>query len=568
MSLPTGLTRPREIKPQYVVIIISLIVGFHGVFILGTSLLDQINIHRGAHFLNSFVYLPLFLGLSLMYLSTLLRRRKRTAWIVTVLTYAFYLGLGFANIFANIGIGDLTPLEVVRAVLLPGAILVLLFTLEKDFVVHSDIQGFRAATRFACIMLFVALIYGVGGFSLLDNSDFHQEISFPTALHYTVDQFDLTTSRPIHPYTRRAKYFVSSLSFVSVGAVVYVIISLFQPLRFRLSEQTANRMHMHDLMKRFGGSSEDYFKLWPHDKQYFFDESELAGLAFRVHHGVALCLGDPVGKASQLGHLLQEFDEMCFSNDWLPAYIHVEKSHERLYEKSGFALQKIGQEAVLNLSYFQVDVSNNKYFRNIRNKFNKQGYTTEMLLPPHHQAVLDRLRNISDEWLSVGGRVERGFVMGYYSTEYMEFCPVMVVRDAAGTIQAFINQLPADFNNEEANFDLLRHTKNSLGNINDFLLLGFIEVLIEKGYKRLNMGLCPLVGLTNGDQVEKNGLIDGVLRFAYANGDRFYSFSGLYRFKSKFEPEWRDRFIAYRSGIRGFSRTTNALMRAMRVKTK
>jgi phosphatidylglycerol lysyltransferase len=568
MSLTTGLTRQREIKPKSAVVIVSLIVGLHGVFILATSLLDQININRGAHFHNNFVDLPIFLALSLMYLSTLLRRRKRTAWIVTVLTYAFYLGLGLANIFINIGIRYLTPVEILRALLLPGAILILLFVLENDFVVHSDIQGFRAATRFACIMLLVALIYGVTGFSLLDNSDFHQEISFPTALHYTVDQFDLTTTRPIHPYTRRAKYFVNSLSFVSVGAVAYVIISLFQPLRFRLSEQNANRKHMYELMMRFGGSSEDYFKLWPHDKQYFFDDSELAGLAFRVHHGIALCLGDPVGKPNQLNHLLQEFDSMCFSNDWLPAYIHVEKSHKKLYEKNGFALQKIGQEAVLNLGHFEADVRGNKYFRNIRNKFTKQGYTTELLMPPHHQAVISRINTISDEWLSVGGRVERGFAMGYFSTDYMQDCPIMVVRDAAGTIQAFINQLPTDFNTEEANFDLLRHTKHSLGNINDFLLLGFIAVLVEKGYQRLNMGLCPLVGLTNDDEIEKNGLIDGVLRFAYANGDRFYSFSGLYRFKSKFEPEWRDRFIAYRSGIRGFSMTTNALMRAMRVKTK
>lgn len=146
----------------------------------------------------------------------------------------------------------------------------------------------------------------------------------------------------------------------------------------------------------------------------------------------------------------------------------------------------------------------------------------------------------------------------------MQQCPVMVARDAAGTIQAFMNQLPSTFDKEEASFDLLRHTKRSPGNINDFLMMNFIHAMAEHQYKKINLGLCPLVGLDESDE-DKNGLIDGILRFAYANGDRFYSFSGLYRFKSKFEPEWRDRYIAYQSGVRGFSRTTNALMRVMRV---
>jgi phosphatidylglycerol lysyltransferase len=322
---------------------------------------------------------------------------------------------------------------------------------------------------------------------------------------------------------------------------------------------------MQDLLNRYGGSSEDFFKLWPHDKQYFFDEDQHTGLAYHVFRGVALSLGDPIGYQKHFNKLLSEYEDLCFGNDWLPAFIHVESTNKRLYARHGFAMQKIGEEAVLDINHFQTDVSGNKYFRNINNKFTKQEVTCEMLTPPHHRAIVDRLRSISDEWLSVGGRDERGFAMGYFTEEYMQLCQVMVARDAAGTIQAFINKLPADFDKDEANFDLLRHTTKSQSNINDFLLMNFIAYLQQADYKRVNLGLCPLSGLDENDS-EKSGLIDGVLRFAYANGDRFYSFSGLRRFKEKYEPEWRDRFIAYQGGLRGFTRTTNALMRSMRIK--
>jgi len=147
----------------------------------------------------------------------------------------------------------------------------------------------------------------------------------------------------------------------------------------------------------------------------------------------------------------------------------------------------------------------------------------------------------------------------------MQQCPVMVARDAASTIQAFINQIPT-FEPQEANFDLLRHNVEALGNVNDYLLMCFITYLQEQGYQRLNLGLCPLAGLTSHDQDKT--VVDSALQFVYANGDRFYSFSGLHRFKAKYEPQWQGRYIAYRGGLRGFSRALAALNTAMsRTKT-
>jgi phosphatidylglycerol lysyltransferase len=514
------------------------------------------------------VDVPLLIGLSLFYLGALLRRRKRTAWLVTIMAYTFYLGIGVSQLLNHALTHSVDLDSLIRHLLLPLVVLGLLFVFEKEFVVKSDIQGFRFAARFITIMLAAALVYGVAGFTLLDKSDFHQEINLPSAIHYTIDQFNITTRKPARPYTKRAHLFVDSLSFVSLGAVIYAAIALFQPLRVRLSDQESERQRMVELLRRYGGPSEEFFKLWPHDKQYFFDDSGRSGLAFHVNRGVALCLSDPAGDPKRFKLLIRDFQNLCFSNDWLPALVHVTDKYRSLYENHDFALQKLGQEAVLDLGHFQAEVAGKKYFRQIRNKFNNHGFSCELLTPPHHQAVLDRFQAISGEWLSQDGRVERGFVMGYYTSQYLQLCKTLVARDAAGTIQGFVNLVPADFDQEEATYDLLRHAKSSLGNINDFLLINLIEHLAAGGYKRLNLGLCPLVGLDeeSEDDEEKNRLIDGVMRFAYANGDRFYSFSGLHRFKAKYEPEWRDRYVAYQSGVRGFSRTMAALMRTMRVK--
>jgi phosphatidylglycerol lysyltransferase len=275
---------------------------------------------------------------------------------------------------------------------------------------------------------------------------------------------------------------------------------------------------------------------------------------------VALCAGDPAGKHSDFAGLLNEFAEFCKVNDWLAAFIHTEEKFTGIYAKKGYSVQKIGEEAILHLSSYQEQVRGNKYFRQIRNKFEKKGYSTELLQPPHNDALLQRLNDVSQDWLTLPGRAERGFMMGYFNAEYLQQCPIMVLRDAAGTIQAFINQIPS-YDTKEANYDLLRHTKQSMTNSNDYLLTQFIDHVTEAGFERLNLGLCPLSGLDNNDQ--ENTTIDNLLKFVYANGDRFYSFSGLRRFKGKYEPEWTSRYIAYRGGIRGFTRTVNALNKAL-----
>ena len=522
-----------QIRHDFAVQFLSILVAAHGLFILSTILLEQIAARRSTHLSSIVIDLPLLIGVSLVYLSTQLWRRKRNAWLVTILAYTLYLGFSVTHLIIHANMRQFLGHELVRAVILPIVVLGLLLIFERQYIVRSDIQGLRTASRFAIIMLLLALVYGVTGFLLLDNSDFHQEIGPVTAAHYTLDQFDLTTAKPLHAYTRRAQLFVDSLSVVSTGAIVYAVIALFQPLRSRLTDQETQRQHLYQLLSKYGG--------------------------------VALCLGDPSGDTRQFDQLWGSFAALCFNNGWLLGAVHAEASYQKLYESHNFNMQKIGQEAIVNLEHFQTRVKDDKYFRQIDNRFTKQGFSCEVLMAPHHQAVIERLQAISDQWLARDSHAERGFAMGYFSNAYMQNCQLLVLRDAAGTIQAFMNQLPAPYDKDEADFDLLRSANDSPSNSNDYLLMNFIERLHTSGYKRLNMGLCALTGLEETDAERKN-LIDTALKFAYANGGRFFSFGGLYRFKNKYQPEWRDRYIVYQGGLRGFSRTTTALMRAMRVK--
>jgi len=554
------------LRQDFTTYFLAFLVSANGIYILADTLIVQVSTHHNFHLNRLVIGLPLVIGLTLIYLGFQLRKRKQTAWIVSVLAYAFYLGVNIEELILRKHLENGFIHEYFQAIILPLVVVSLLISYRKRYIVKSDIQGINSSLKVSAIILLAAFIYGTAGFLLMDDSDFHTEFSLPTAMHYTVDQFNVTTSHPLVPHTERARLFLDTLSLVSTVAVIYALISLFQPLRARFSDHTAERTELLKLLDRYGGRSEEFFKVWPHDKQYFFSDNHESVLAFHSSNGVALCLGSPSGDKKEFKSLMTNFSNLCFGNDWLPAYAHIEDEYQELYDELGFSLQKIGQEAIVDLKHFQTETIKSKYFRQIFNRFQKNQYSYEILSPPHHSAVIDRLETISNEWLSKGGRDERGFAMGYFSREYIQLCRILVVRDAADTIQAFLNILPADFDKEEADFDMLRHSSTALGNVNDYLLISLIEKLSGEGYLRLNLGLCPLDGLKEeGDDTEKNSLINSFLAFAYANGDRFYSFQGLHRFKSKYEPEWRDRYVAYQGGLRGFTRTMTALMRAMRL---
>ena len=558
------INKKTRINPNRIVVLVSFFVGFYGLYIIATTFLDQFLIHR-FHLLNSFVIdVHLLFGIGFVYMSLLLARRKRTALLLGIGAFTFLLGEGTSELLNHPRSGRLTFFILMRYVILPAIILICLLLTRAEFKVKSDTKAFRNSLVLALIVISITLAYGIGGFMLMDNTDFRQELSFTSALHHTIDQFNITTSQPLHAHTKRASLFLDSLSFVSVASGVFLLVSLVQPVRARLVDQSEQRARLKTLLERYSAPSEEFFKLWPHDKHYFFSQDGNAALAYLTKRGVALVLADPVGDSRSFKKLIKEFVLLCWANDWQPALIHVDGKYRALYQSAGFHMQLIGQEAFVDVENFCNVVANNKYFRNIRNRFEKESFSFEVLTPPHHSAVLERLNAISQDWLSKPGRTERGFVMGYYTEDYVQQCKLAVVRDAAQTIQAFLNIIPTEnFNPSEVTYDMLRAAASAPPNSNDFLLYSLLHILNTEGKKTLSLGLSPLVGLD--ENKKEDNLISNVLRFAYANGDRFYSFSGLKRFKAKYEPIWEDRYIAYKGGIAGFTKLLNALAQAMRL---
>jgi phosphatidylglycerol lysyltransferase len=535
----------------------------YGLLVILNTLGRQLRIHHLRDIDGLFLTVPVFIGMSYIYLGTLLLRRKYTAWLVMIVLLAFTLLFDLSALATHAHFRLFTDygLDAVLRLVVTASITVLLLTARPVFRARSDMVGFRRAVVVSSIVLAVTFLYGMVGFTLLDQRDFHREINLVAAAHETVDQFGLTNPTVV-AYSARARWFIDSLSIISCSAALYVALAFFQPIRFRLRDERSQRRQVEKLLRAYPSDIDDFFKLWPHDKHYFFDVSQEAGVAYRVVDGVALVVGDPFGNPKRFLELYRAFQEFCFVNDWRPAAIHIGDVHRDLYEKLGMQLQKIGEEAILDLEAYQ-EYANDKYFRQIKNRFTKLNHSVQLVEAPHGQKLLDDLACVSAEWLGRPGRAERGFMMGYSSNEYMQRSMVAVLYDEHHSIQGFMNIVPT-YQDGTANYDMLRCAGGAPGNSNDFLLMSAITLLRERAIHTLNLGLCPLKGLDEKQQT--TSLIDKALGFIYANGDRFYSFRGLERFKDKYHPAWEARYVAYSGNLGSFTRVMRALTKAMKVK--
>lgn len=540
--------------------VVAMVVALHGAVLIAGTLSSQLMLHSLSISITGVqfnVYVTLLIGMSLLYLSLLLSRRKQTAWLLSFSLYALILGIDIERYQRTI-ITAGWRISLV-SVFLAVVMLLLLWLTRKEFVVRSDIRTFTSTLRVAVVVLATALLYGTGGYMLMDTHDFHQEITAVDAAHYTIDQFGLTVNT-LEPHTRRAALFQDSLMFISMSACAMVLASLFQPIRARYAHRQEDLEHMRGLVYDAAADSEDFFKLWPRDKMYLFSKNGHAGIAYKVRSGAAIAASSPVGASSAATNVVRSFDELCMVNDWTPAFMHITDEWQRQLARHGYRTQLIGQEAVVDVGQFTSVTIHSKYFREINRRFDKLAFETELLTPPHNAAIIDRLQAISEEWLRRPGRVERGFMMGYFSAEYMQQCRLIVARDAAGTIQGFINLVPSPVLSE-ANIDLFRSSERAPGNMNDYLIVKLLMQLRDEGVTHLNLGLCPLSGLDEAPST----LVNRALHFAYANGDMLYSFKGLHRFKAKYEPVWRNRYVAYRGNLGDLIKIMRAFARATKI---
>ena len=473
-------------------------------------------------------FATLILGLLLIYLAYELAQRKRVAWLIA-------LGVSLASLVYEAYL-DTSVLHYI----FPVFVIIVLVIGQRQFVLKtSHASNFKQGFSTLGISIAIAILYGTIGFWLLDKRDFGVTFTLSEAFKDTVRQYLLIGDPDLLAHTRYSKWFLDSLSVVGSATFIYGLYSILRPLRYEYRTLPAEREHAQRLLEIHGGEIDDYFKLWPQDKSYFFSSDGAAFIAYAVSRGVAICLANPEGNPESIPQLISDFRDFCTENGWLIAFIAASEKHKTKFEAAGFNSIIIGADAVVNINNFINETSRNKYFRNITNRFANGNFTATRHSPPHSSDLINELRLVSDDWLAIPGHKQWTFITGYFSSRYFEQTPLFVIRNDHGQALAFANELPS-FKKGEATIDLMRHKRDAPKNVMDYLFIKLVERLHEEGIERFNLGLSPLARQEFTDSFNEK-----LLDYIYLVTQRFVSTKGLHQYKSKFDPLWEPRYVYY-----------------------
>ena len=351
-----------------------------------------------------------------------------------------------------------------------------------------------------------------------------------------------TFSKP-HFFTVFLDYFLHLFAYFLIPALCYIAVgALARDKHFSFGEKF-NQERFQNFLQSFPNTNLDASLAFLGDKLlYYYQENGVDKVVFQfaLEDGKAVVMGEPIGEESYFPAAISSFTAEAEEKNLTPLFYEVGQDLTLLLHNHGYEFMKFGESAKVPLSDFDLVGKSGKKFRAAVNKIENKGYSFQVQYPPFSDAFLQDLEKISDAWLS--GRQEKGFSLGFFDKDYLSLAPIACVLDSEGHVQAFSNFLICN-GEKEASIDLMRYNPGTESNgIMDYLFVEIFLYFKEKGVEYFDLGMAPL---SNVGQEEHSFFQEKLAFLVYAFTNRFYSFSGLRKYKDKFSPLWEARYLSY-----------------------
>ncbi|WP_336772819.1 bifunctional lysylphosphatidylglycerol flippase/synthetase MprF [Paenibacillus sp. MMO-58] len=279
--------------------------------------------------------------------------------------------------------------------------------------------------------------------------------------------------------------------------------------------------------------------LYMGDKSFMWSQDNQAVLAYGRIGKTLVALGDPIGDPASIRKLVRQFRDYADHYAATAVFYQVKAENLPLYHEYGYRFFKLGEEAIVPLDQFQLSGRRKADLRAACNRYERNGYTFDIVKPPFSTMLLSELKAVSDEWLD--DDKEKGFSLGTFSESYLELAPIAVLRDNENRVAAFASIMPVYDRNKSVSIDLMRH-RDGLSGVMDVLFVHLLQWAKAEGYEIFNLGMAPLSSV--GESVYSyRG--EQLARWVFLKGGHFYGFQGIRRFKDKFDPEWEPRYLAF-----------------------
>ena len=468
----------------------------------------------------------LITGVFMIVISGGLSKRKRRAWQISMVVIAASIVVGKEeSIFA-------------------GLLLVILILFRNEFYAESD-----PTTRWRALGLFlqlfsISLVFGV----LLFAERSRYMVGIPTAgdVGLTVLRGLIGLSGPVLFYGDRTQDVVLLL-LETLGALTVILpcVTFLRSPSARLVRPQEDVEALQDLIAE-ADDSLAYFALRD-DKSIVWSQDKQVAIAYRVVAGAMLASGDPLGPKELWPEAMREFKTIADRHAWLIGVMGCsDLASEMWVETCDFQSLEMGDEAILDIATFSLEGRAMRNTRQMVARAKRNGY--EVSISPISllsDSELHEWRVRAAEWR--GKERERGFSMslGRFG-QRRDDKALLVAAKKDGKTEAFLQLLP--WGEKRYSLDVMRRSPHADPGINELMITEFIEWSAKMEITHLSLNFAAFRSIF--ERGEKHGAspILRITRWALLIASKWIQIESLYRFNSKFQPNWETRYLVFPKG--------------------
>ncbi len=314
--------------------------------------------------------------------------------------------------------------------------------------------------------------------------------------------------------------------------------SLLSPLRAHLSsneDRSADLLRARAIVREYGGDTLAYFALRD-DKKWFFHGRSV--VAYGVRGSVCVVSPDPIGPVDERTAVWGAFSAFAEQHGWSVSVLGASEDWLPTYKMSGLRPIYLGDEAIIGCRDFTMAGRALRSARQAQSRVRRAGYSVVLHDPRRWRALRDKLTVLAS--LCRQGSCERGFSMTLSRLFHADDdgLLVSVAYDAMGDPQAFIQWVPCAGG---WSLDVMRrNTAPGLTNgIIEYLVLESLMEFSERGYVRVGLNFAVFRRVVSGEAEHWLGRAARMVLQSTASQTQMES---LWRFNSKFDPEWVPRY--------------------------
>ena len=485
-------------------------------------------------FLNgSALATAIFTGLILMILARGLARRKRRAWVLSLIILV-------VNLATELFRSNHHPVQIA----VTSISILMLGLFHKSFYAKSD-----PSTRLQPLIGFgVALVvFFIASLMLLKFRNQDEIVGTPSInniLLFIVEGF-VGVSGPVKFTSER----ISDLIAITLGTfgVFTLIVPLWLYIRRvkpipKMTDDDISQVRSlikHDLEQ----DSLGYFAT-RRDKSVIWALNRKAGIAYRVQGGVMLASGDPFGEYSLWPDVIAAFIKIAAEHAWTPAVMGCsDRGGEVWIEHAGMVAIDIGDEAIISVKDFTLEGRPMANVRQMVNRIKRNGYSCTT----HKWSELDEsiqidLRKLAHEWRY--GVAERGFSMSMDRFgDDGDPDAYITIAWLAGQIKGLQYYVPWTTNG--LSLDRMQRERGTDPGVNELMIVESVEYARLHNLANVSLNFAAFRSLFERADKISAGPITRGMRNLIRFSSNFFQVESLYRFNAKFQPGWETRYVLY-----------------------